>query len=299
MDGWTLSRDVRELLNEESTSGFIDSRTTYDYLYEAACDLNSQIHTLTAQQTITTVDGTRDYNLNADFLDIYMVNDNGKKYVKLYDGSNYYWVEYASPDYIYYLNNTDEVTIPSVFTIYDQRTPLDTITGTATADGDSTNGKCTLTDSTAPFGSITVGDMVHNTTDGSHGVVLAITSTSALVTSLFDGTDNEWDSADDYVIVPKGRKVMSFDPIPSTSGYYIYVEYVQKPAPVYSPYDTYRFDNSWKPALTKYAAWLYKYRDREPNYGDSWYKYYDNQIRKIKKGQKRSTFKVYLDRNLL
>jgi hypothetical protein len=300
MDGYTLSRDVRELLNEDSTSLFIDSRNTYDYLYEAACDLNSKIHALTSSQTITTVDGTSEYVLNSDFMGLYLKNDNNF-YVKLYDGTSYYWVRYSDPDSIYYLNNTDEVAIPNQFTISDYQALTTRITGAATADGTSTYGECTLTDTTSPpFTDVTVGDMVHNITDGSHGVVISITSTSAIITSLFDGTNNDWTSGDTYMVVPKGRMMLTLDPIPSTSAYSVYVEYLQKPEPVFSLYKTYRFDNTWRFALAKYAAWLYKYRDREPNYGDSWYKYYDMQIRNYKRDHKKASnkggFKVYLEK---
>ena len=298
MDGWTLSRQVRELLNEESTSSFIDSKDTYDYLYEAACDLNAKIHTLTATQTVTTVDGTNEYDLNSDFMGLYLKNEDNKYYLKLYDGTSYYWVEYVDLPTIFYLNNTDEVAYPSRFAISDKQSLTDNVTGTATSDGDETYGLSTLTDSTAPFTNVTVGDMVHNVTDASHGIVVSITSTSAIVVSLFDGTDNEWDTDDVYVIVPKGRKILTLDPTPSTSSYYVYVEYLQKPDPVYSSYKTYRFDNSWGPALAKYAAWLYKYRDREPNYGDSWYKYYELQIRRHNADKKKMNneykFNVYM-----
>lgn len=274
MDGWTLLRDVRELLNESSTSLYLSDRTTYDYLYEAACTLNRKINWATSTQTISTVDGTNSYSLNVDFMGLYMKNGDGEFTLKLNNGTDDYWL--LRSDYItqYVMNNTDEVAISDTFSITDASL-ASRITGTATSDGTSSAGECTLTDSTAPFADVSVGDLVHNITDDSHGVVVALTSTSAIVTALFEGTNNDWTSNDSYMITPRGRYQIVLDPTPSTSGYNLYVPYLQKPIPVYSYYRSYRFPDEFRFALAKYAAWLYKYRDREPNYGDAWFKAFD------------------------
>jgi hypothetical protein len=46
----------------------------------------------------------------------------------------------------------------------------------------------------------------------------------------------------------------------------------------------------------KYAAWLYKYRDREPNFGDGFYRYFEMEcaktIKQAGRAFNRSTFKV-------
>ncbi len=278
MDGWTLTRDVRELLNEASTSTFLDSKTTYDFLYEAACDLNARIKGLTNVQTITTVDGTNAYDLNNDFMGLYIKDSDGNLMLKLNNGTSDYWLKWTDYSSIYTANNSDEVAIPDSFTVKDASL-ASRITGTTTSDGAASNGECTLTDSTAPFTDVTVGDLVHNTTDGSHGVVVALSSTSAVITALFDGTNNDWSSSDAYIITPRGRYSIVLDPTPSTSGYSLYVPYIQKPDPVYSYYRSYRFPEVFRFALVKYACWLYKYKDREPNYGDSWYKYYESTSR--------------------
>jgi hypothetical protein len=101
-----------------------------------------------------------------------------------------------------------------------------------------------------------------------------------LKTALFNGTNDEWGSGDSYVIQPQGRMQIVFDPSPSTASHTVTLYYLQRPAPVYTNYDVFRFPSHYSNALVKYAAWLYKYRDSEPNYGDKWYVYYDRQIRK-------------------
>jgi hypothetical protein len=300
MDGWTLLRDVRELLNESDTSLYLSDRTTYDYLYEAACELNRRIYGLTSTQTITTVDGTNTYSLNEDFMGLYIKDIDGRFTLKINDGTSDYWITRSEYSSQYIANNTDEVAIPDTFSINDASL-ASRIVSTATAAGTSSNGECTLTDATAPFTNVSVGDLVHNTTDGSHGVVVAITSTSAVVTALFEGTNNDWTNADAYIITPRGRYQIVLDPTPSTSGYSLYVPYLQKPAPVYSDYRSYRFPEEYRFVLSKYASWLYKYRDREPNYGDAWYKAFDMISREVRQSNNKvrqsHTLKVQLKRD--
>jgi hypothetical protein len=299
MNGKTLSRDVQEILNEASTSGFIDDRTTYDYLYEAAVQFNLISQLNTDETTITTVDGTADYYLPYNFGSLYMKNQSGAYFLKLYDGTSYTWVLWKSYEEIYYENETTETKYPDSFTIVDHDQYAN-ITGTTTADGAASNGECTLTDIVAPFANVTIGDYVSNITDGSSGYIIAVTSSSALVTALFDGTNNVWMLGDEYIITPKARMKIVLSPTPSTNGYIVSVPYVSMPDPVYSDYRKYRIPEQYRGALVKYAAWLYKYRDREPNYGDGFYKMFDQQARRAKADYNKTTlakgFKVNFKR---
>ena len=70
------------------------------------------------------------------------------------------------------------------------------VTGTATV-ADAAGG--TLTDGTADFvvAGVIVGDVVHNTTDGSWGVITALTATTITAT-LAGGTEDDWDIGDAY-----------------------------------------------------------------------------------------------------
>ena len=289
MDGKSLTNRLADLLNEcSTTSTFLESRASYDYIYEAVLEFARRTRVLTASQDITTVADQTGYDLNADFLSPYLRDNRNRYVVKFDDGTNEVFLPFRDYEAIAYANQSTSVSIPSNFSIIDKSTLTDRITGTVTSAGALSNGECTCTDSAAPFANVKVGDDIHNTTDGSDGVVIAVTSTSALVTALFGGTDNDWDSSDAYVIVPQGRKQLVLDPPPSTSGYTVTIKYVQKPDPVYSPYRTYRFDRQYETAILKYAAWLYKYRDSEPNFGDAFYKYWDLQCRTAAKTEHKS-----------
>lgn len=299
MDGKILRNQLAFLLRESTTSSFLDEKTSYDFLYEAAIALAVATKTLHGIQTITTVDGTNAYNLNLDFLSLMLLNDQTERVIKYYDGSSYSFIPHRSYEATYISNNTDETSIPSTVSVIDNPTQPSNITGTTTATGSTSETEPLLTDSTASFTStVSVGDAIHNTTDGSDGIVIEVSTGTTLKTNLFYGTNNYWTSGDAYVIVPQGRLQLVVDPTSSTSGHYIYVPYIQRPAPVYSEYRTYRFNSIYQPALVKYAAWLYKYRDQEPNYGDAWYTYWTKQVSAssslANKGFDRSSFRVNL-----
>lgn len=288
MDGKSLSDKLAIIIQESiTTSAFLDSRATYGYLYEAALEFCRRTQCLTGTQTITTVADQAAYDLNADFLSLYIVNSFNELSVKYNDGTSDYWLVFRPYESVYYTNDTTSVLIPSLFSLRDKQSLASKIASTATAVGASAYGECTLTDSTAPFTNVSVGDEVHNITDGSDGVVIVKTSTSALVTCLFGGTNNDWTSSDAYVIVPQGRKQIVLSPPPSTASHTVTVEYIQKPDPVYSFYRTYRFDATYEDALVKYAAWMYKYRDRDPNFGDAFYKLWEEKLRKASSDTRR------------
>lgn len=172
--------------------------------------------------------------------------------------------------------------IPSTFTLRDKQDLYSQVTGTATSAGDATGGRSLLTDSSAVFYTTdyaSYGDTIHNTTDGSSGVVLSIESATTAYTALFGGTDNEWDSSDAYVIQPQGRIEIILDPPPKDSNDIIEIYYVKSPKPVYHDYGTYPFRQHVIEGIIRYAAWLYKYRDSEPDFGDRFYMQWDKMVR--------------------
>jgi len=301
MDGKTLLTSLAARLDERfTTSSFLDTRISYDYLWEAACELVRRTQCLTATQSITTVAEQSTYDLNADFMALYLTNSDNKYIVKYSDGTSNNWPTLRDYYAVIRSDNTTSTTIPSNFSLIDKQSLTSAISGTVTSAGASTDGECTLTDSAAPFTYVEAGDSVHNTTDGSDGVVISVTDTSNLVTTLFGGTDNDWDSSDAYIVVPGGRKQIVFDPPPSTSDHTVTVYYIPRPEPVYSYYRTYRFDPHFKEAMVMYAAWLYKYRDSDPNFGDAYYKFFDQECRKANRttsqALNRNSFKVNLKR---
>jgi len=282
MDGATLTRELTGLLGESSGSSYLDSKSTYDYLYEAAVVTVQRTDCLTGTQTITTVAEQRDYYLDADFMKLYLTDSQNRMFIKYNNGSADSFIYPITYDSIILGDNDTSQSIPSSFTVRDA-TPIATVSSTVTSDGAASGGVCTLTDTASNFTTlkVSVGDFVNNVSDVSHGVVVAITSATALVTALFAGSNNDWTSGDSYHIHPQGRFYLTLDPPPSTSSHTITVYYVKKPAPVYSSYYSYKLPMSYKSALVQYAAWLYKYRDREPNYGDAWFKYWDLNVRRI------------------
>jgi len=284
MDGKTLTEGLAQLLLEDSsTSSFLDSKTSYDAIYNAAVEFCRRTQIYKSSQTITTVADQAAYDLNPDFLSLYLKNDRNEFALKLYDGSAYNWIKFRDYDGIYLANETESVALPYNFAIRTKETLYTTLTGTATSAGALSNGEATLTDSAAPFTDVKVGDFVHNTTDGAHGIVISVTSTSALVTAMFGGTENDWDSSDAYIVMSQGRKQLYLDPPPSTAGYSVYIPYVQKPEPVYSLYRAYRLDRQYQMAIIMYAAWLYKMRDGKADYANRYYQYFDSECRKAAK----------------
>ena len=281
MDGKLYLRDLRDLLNESSNSSWFSEFTAYQNIYQAAIEFTLRTKCLRSTQTITTEASQSDYTLNADFLDFFMREDGNRRFIKMSDGITDYFIPFRDYEDVYYGNNTASQAIPDYFTITDASSLSDRITGTTTSVGTSSGGECTLTDtsSSTKFANVSAGDIVHNTTDGSDGIVLSKTSNTALVTALFEGTNNDWTGGDAYVIQPQGRYKIVVDPATSTAGYTITVPYVTRPAPVFSDYGMYKFPSQYSSALVKYAFWLYKYRDGEPSFGDAMYVFFDNQCR--------------------
>ncbi len=247
---------------------------------EAAIELNTRINHIKNSQSITTVADQTDYTLNADFIRLYRVNRLDRHFIKYNDGTSNYWPTEKDEDSVILADNTTSQSIPDNFYITDDKTLDSLVTGTATSSGALSAGKTTLTDTAGDFTDVSAGDNIHNTTDGSMGIVISKTSSTVLVTALFGGTDNDWDSSDAYVIQPQGRYKIVLDPPPSQASHTVTVFYTQKPVPVYSDYDHLRFPIEYDRAMLSYAAWLYKYRDREPNFGDSFFVAFDNIVRR-------------------
>jgi len=277
MDGITSLTSLGNLVQEDASSGMWDVYLAYQLLNEAAIDWTTRTKCIRSTQSITTVASTSAYDLNPDYLGLYLRDSSKNLFIKYYDGTNTSFINQIEYSDIV-LANSNYQTLPSSFAVIDKSTLPTRITGTASANGAASGGECTLTVAASAFSNVYAGDNVHNTTDGSTGVVLSKTSNLALVTALFNGTNSDWSSADAFVIQPQSRKQVILEPPSSTAAHTVTVYYVQKPAPVYSDYGMFRFDGEVSNALVKYAAWLYKYRDKDPNYGDKWYQHYENQI---------------------
>ncbi len=280
MDGKALTRKLRELLDESSTSSWLDTRTSYDYLYEAAIEFVSRTDCLREEQSITTVADQAGYTLNADFIKLYLKNSDNNFYIKYNDGTTNHFIRHRDYEDVIYGDNTTSTTIPNYFSIIDDSTKDTQLSSTTTSAGAASGGEATLTDTAANFADVSPGDIVHNTTDGSDGVVLSKTSSTVLVTALFDGTDDDWTSGDSYVIQPQARFKLVFDPAPSTASHTVTVYYVKRPDPVYSDYRIYRIPTTHLDSLVEYANFKYKLRDSEPGFADRFLTYWDRKVRR-------------------
>ena len=298
MDGLTLFTQLSQALSESSDSSWIDKKTSFDYLYEAACEFVRETECLTASQSIIPIGSTSAYDLNPDFYFLYLTDDQNVFFIKYNDGTNDYMIKYREYSPIVYGNMTTAQAIPDSFTITDKRSATVNITGVATGAAAGAGGESILIDSGATFlSTVSVGDIIHNTTKSADGIVVVVTSNSQLVTAILkSGTSSNWTTSDGYIIVPQGRKQIMFSPAFMNTGGTVTVEYVQKPIPVYSDYRSYRFNPVYMSAIVKYAAWLYKFRDREPSFADAFYKHWDLQLRHFKslegKSRKRVNWKV-------
>ena len=278
MDGESLKYTLRQVLREADNSSFIDERTSYDFLFKAAKEVNQRVKYLIAEEDITTVASQSEYDLPADFMGTYFMNDRNELVIKYTTAAGSItfpiWRDY---DKIKQITESTSQPIPGNFTVFPKMTQSSRITGTATATGSLAYEETTLTDALAPFAGVSVGDSIHNITDVSSGIVVVKTSTSSLITVLFGGTNNYWTSGNAYAIVPQGIKSLLLYPPTSNAGDTVTIPYLQTPAPIYSSYRTYKLDQSYEMALVYYAAWLYAVKDKDKtNY---LYQLYDKEVK--------------------
>lgn len=315
MDGKTLYRSLEITLGEKLGATFLDSKMVYDCFWAAAIATTERTRCFTSTQSITTVADQRAYDLNTDFLGLAWKDSDNRYFIKYNDGTNITFLYPKPYDTLLLANQTTSVSIPSYFSLVD-KAQGSVITGICTSAGALSNGEATLTDAneagsgaaTFVTSGVSVGDSIYNVTDDAEGIILTVTSETALKTAMFHGTDNDWDTAggppattDSYRIYPQQRIQLQFDPPPLTAGHTVTVYYVQRPAPVYSPLRFYNFNPQMQDLLISYAAWKYKYIDQEPNFGDGFYKFWDLEVRKfsnaIDKMLGRSGFRVNLKKS--
>lgn len=300
MDGATLIRLTEELLNEDpSTSIATSDRVTYEFLWQAATEFVNRTTAMKSTQSITTVADQKAYVLKADHVRLYQRNNVLQLFLKINDGSfDHFSVEGDESQIALDVNSTS-LPFPERFYILDHEPDVDQRTGTATTpDGTAANGETTLTAAAAEFETwdIQPGDTIHNTTTGASGYVLSITSDTALVAALFGGTGQDFTIDDTFLISQQARLQIIFHQPPSVAGYTVTLPYVQRPKPVYSPFRRYRIQDQYMPAIPNYAAFLYKYRDKQPDFGDKWFLFWDRKCREagrvLNKSLGRTGFRV-------
>ena len=297
MIGLDFQSRINQLL-AESNSTWIDLKSSFDYVYEAAKDFSKETKSHHATQTITTVASQAEYNINPDFLELITTDESNFGVIKYSDGTNTNWLNWES--YSDYLQNDNPAGTPTSFCITDASV-IDRITGTATSAGTQVGGESTLTDSAQDFTSLFAGDSIINVTQNYFGIVL---SASTMKTAMFDltvrgGAYADWSNNDSYVIQPEPRYKLILDPAPLVTGQTVTLSYYAKPLPVYSDYGTYPFATGYEEALIKYATFLYKYRDSKQNMGDPLYLFYEKTMRKGKHTNRKAQGAVGFRVNLI
>ena len=289
MEGYTLLRTIREMLNETSTGTFLNDRTSYEYVYSAVQDFNLKTHYMTNVQTINVIAGKSEYDLNADFVDMALMDSYNRKFIKCTSGGSDTFVfsrDYAS---VVMENSSTSSPIPVSYSIVDNSTQ-DTLEGTASIVSNGT-GESYVYGASLDVTSAQAGDYIHCTTTGNDGVIVvnkAVAPPGYLTACIFsDGTPSNGTNTGAFIIVKQPRFKLVLSPTPSANST-ITVPYIQRPDPVFSPYRAYRLPFNYMLPIVQFAAFLYKYKDRDPNYGDSFFKYYDGFVRKISAEMRRA-----------
>lgn len=124
------------------------------------------------------------------------------------------------------------------------------------------------------------GDYIYNTTDGSEGRIIDAPREQRLRVALFGGTNNYCSSDDSVVVVRRNRQQIHLTPTPSASNDLIHFPYIAIPHPVFSDHRAYTVRDTAAKSLVKYAAFLYKFRDSEPDFGNVYFIAFDRECRK-------------------
>lgn len=182
----------------------------------------------------------------------------------------------------YMVVNTSSVTVPSSFSIKIKESVEDPIEVTCASTGAEYRGESWLVETGNNLRTLDVapGDYLYNITDTSEGRILEVTGDYRAKVALFGGTNNYCSSDDDIVIVKQQRMQVALDPPPSASSDMVLVPYLARPNPVFSDHRSYGVRPNAGSAIAKYAAFLYKFRDSEPDFASAWFMAFDREVRK-------------------
>jgi hypothetical protein len=262
MDGKTARLFTERLIHAVSKADLANRKLTHDFMNAGAEEFVSRVNCIKETQSITTVADQADYDLNGNYLRLYLKTGypRGGNYFILYNnGTTEYRVLWKAYQRVIYDNNTTSIALPSGFTIHEKTSLGTQVTGTTTSAGAQSGGQSTLTDTAGSFTSddIQERDIVHNSTGDYTGIVLSTPSTdTAITTAMFDHDGNPvgWASGDTYVIQPAARYQLQLDPPPSTASHTITTYYLAKPNPVYTDYGTWQIMDVYHKAFCYWAA---------------------------------------------
>ena len=239
----------------------------------AACEFAKQTSLLRKSTTITSVASTGEYDCPPDFIKIAKKAPDKRTDVLLYtlSGETEGELIWREPVNDSWGNDTTETeSTPGSFDIIEQSLAPAEVTGTTTAAGAVANGEAVLTAAAGAFTTTGSGLVypryrVRNTTSGKPhaGIVLAVTSATALKTAMFNkGAAQSWASGDTYAIQSVSKFRVKFPYLIESAGNTITLDYHCFPPPVYSPIGMWGFpDQSHVMAIAIYAVWFLKFRN--------------------------------------
>lgn len=286
MNGIALTKEFLDWIDaKEVSEQYASQRRIYDCLDIAAGIYVRDTRALHSAVSLTTVAGQQNYNLPPDFIDLYLQDAQGRFFARYYDGAQHSWPKCKTYDSIYRLNQTESRDYPANFALQDTPGDAALISGTATAAGAKTNGRCILTDSTKHFLTTDLvwpRDIIYNATDASLGIVLAVIDATRLYVALFGENNNDWTNADAYTIQPAAKRMLVLDAPSLTAGHIIHVPYVCMPQPVYWDFAAWNFPDRTCQAIASGAASIFKIGKTEYKESQSLGGLFDAEVKRYK-----------------
>ncbi len=277
MDAHSIISKVYSLINEATTSTFIDDATTYEFLNSALREVVRRTQLFIKEATIKITAGQKSYPLPNDFLKFFAKTDDDYAEPALYYNSN----KITYIDYGTYLSLDRSATarIPTNYTL-NFSYPASSITGTTTSNATPNNGEVQLVSASGNFSSSLIGGAVHVTHNSVtyNGYVVEYVSPTVLVVATQPSTSIS--AGDPYVISPPPTNIITFYPTPSEN-FDLPISYYHTLPPIYSPFRSIPIPQDLLIPIACYICWLYKYKDREPVYGDKYFLIFESGIRRL------------------
>lgn len=289
MDGKTMLKTLEGILNEEGCSPILDTFFSFEVLDKAASDYLRETKGIARTETLTTLLDTQEYSLPPDFLGLRIRDNQHRNVMRYYDNVNalYHWPYLKSYDYLYLANRaniTGSQNTPDYFAITDTDIEVQITGNAASGSGTLVGGECTLKGATAAFSDVHARDRVHDTTESYYGIVLEVEASNSLKVALFnDGEPVATASGNAFLIQPAAHaKIVLSDPS-EVEGHTMDILYYGMQNPVYSDYRIWSFPPTACAGICKKAAFEYKYKDRQPDFGDRLYVDYLREVSQRKR----------------
>ncbi len=290
MDGKTMKQVLIGILNELTDSSFLTDFFTCEMLDAAASDFVRETKGIAKTATITTDTDQQEYNLPPGFIECAARDSKKRSMARYYDNVNsiYYWPYLKSYDYLWQANRanlTGSRNAPDYFSITDATLQAQ-ISTNAISSSALAGEEVRVVGSNGVFENVHARARVHDVDNSTYGIVLEVESSSSLKVALFDslGAAATAQISGSVVIVQPEfeKKIVLSDPS-ETAGHTIVLPYYGLQDPVYSSYRVWPFKPSACHGIIKKAAFNYKYRDEEPNFGDRFYLDYTREVNQTKR----------------